>query len=143
MKVTLTMLLLLQSYQQLCSQARAFLVSSPNLSMKLSSSFHSAGTRLLRNHARLNNKQSRRIFLSLSRGGYTKDSHVQNTSLSESLTVGGASALDYSSITGKLKLAMFGDRSYLSTEDVVASNQHRVVFILGGPGSGKGTQVRV
>lgn len=140
MKVTLTMLLLLQSYQQLCSQARAFLVSLPNLSMKLSSSFHSAGARVLRSHARLDNKQSRRIFLSLSRGGYTKDSHVEHTSLSESLTFGGASALDYSTITGKLKLAKFGDRSYLSTEDVVASNQHRVVFILGGPGSGKGTQ---
>jgi hypothetical protein len=41
---------------------------------------------------------------------------------------------DYSEISGKLKAAKFGDRSYVSTADVIASKQHRVVFILGGPG---------
>jgi hypothetical protein len=41
---------------------------------------------------------------------------------------------DYSEISGKLKAAKFGDRSYFSTSDVIASKQHRVVFILGGPG---------
>lgn len=41
---------------------------------------------------------------------------------------------DYSEISGTLKAAKFGDRPYLSTADVVASRQHRVVFILGGPG---------
>jgi hypothetical protein len=41
---------------------------------------------------------------------------------------------DYSEISGKLKAATFGDRSYLSTADVIVSKQHRVVFILGGPG---------
>jgi hypothetical protein len=39
-----------------------------------------------------------------------------------------------SEISGKLKAAKFGDSSYFSTAGVIASKQHHVVFILGGPG---------
>eukprot|EP00591_Stephanopyxis_turris_P005200 CAMPEP_0195519804 /NCGR_PEP_ID=MMETSP0794_2-20130614/15526_1 /TAXON_ID=515487 /ORGANISM="Stephanopyxis turris, Strain CCMP 815" /LENGTH=443 /DNA_ID=CAMNT_0040649025 /DNA_START=202 /DNA_END=1530 /DNA_ORIENTATION=+ len=47
---------------------------------------------------------------------------------------------DYSSITGKLQPSMFGDVPYLSTREVSKGKQHRVLFVLGGPGAGKGTQ---
>jgi UMP-CMP kinase len=47
---------------------------------------------------------------------------------------------DYTKIVGQLKSSQFGEIPYLSTADVATSGQHRVLFVLGGPGSGKGTQ---
>mmetsp|Transcript_39678 Transcript_39678/g.95440 ORF Transcript_39678/g.95440 Transcript_39678/m.95440 type:complete len:452 (-) Transcript_39678:79-1434(-) len=45
------------------------------------------------------------------------------------------------SITGSLPPPLdFGGLSYLDTSSLAADHSHRVIFILGGPGAGKGTQ---
>ncbi|KAL7540601.1 hypothetical protein ACHAWF_006733 [Thalassiosira exigua] len=45
------------------------------------------------------------------------------------------------SITGSLPPPLdFGGLSYLDTSSLAANRAHRVVFVLGGPGAGKGTQ---
>lgn len=50
-------------------------------------------------------------------------------------------ARDSLSITGSLPPPVdFGGLSYLDTASLASDHSHRVIFILGGPGAGKGTQ---
>jgi len=81
--------------------------------------------------------------LSLVATGHVKSSSGLEDTLethTPSITQELESQSEYSTIVGNLKEETFGDLDYLSTQDVARSGQHRVIFILGGPGSGKGTQ---
>ena len=42
--------------------------------------------------------------------------------------------------TTSTKIAKFSNLSYVNTSELTKKKQHRVLFILGGPGAGKGTQ---
>jgi hypothetical protein len=148
MKAMLSMLFALHSYKQLCFQTKALLL------MRLPSRSGVGRSLSCRTWARFQTHctTSQKSIMIVPRGGYynsnTDGSNVPITTRSFASTTSGNPAetsnhqthniepivSDYSEISGKLKAAKFGDRSYLSTADVVASQQHRVVFILGGPG---------
>lgn len=151
MKAMLSMLFALHSYKQLCFQSKALLMRVPG-NNGMGSSLSCRTWARFQSHGNTKDRMFPQSYIKIvPRGGYynsnTDDSNVPITARSFASTSGNPAETsnhqthiiepivsDYAEISGKLKAAKFGDRSYLSTADVVASKQHRVVFILGGPG---------
>jgi UMP-CMP kinase len=93
-------------------------------------------------------------FIDMGRGKGSNKSRVPKRNLSATVSADEASvpssgkskdvvnaALSSRAITGEsLSAEVFGGLPYVNTGELTSKKQHRVLFILGGPGAGKGTQ---